>query len=78
MLVEHPQEQGKGLRLAWKNLLPAKDTFMACRMPSLSLIFSISATYCCARGPSLLLSSASAGCAASHSPEGMTPSNLQQ
>ena len=50
---------------------------MAMRMPSFSLIFSIRATYCSTRGATFSFSSASAGCAASTSAEGRTPSNLQ-
>ncbi len=62
--------------LTCKNLLPAKETFMAMRMPSLSLIFSIRAMYCSTRGATLPLRSVSAVCAASHVAEGMTPSSL--
>lgn len=46
------------------------------RMPSFSLIFSISARYCSTRGATFSFSSASAGCAASDADEGRTPSNL--
>ena len=42
----------------------------------LSLILSIRAMYCVTRGATLSFSSASAGAAASHSAEGITPSNL--
>ena len=49
---------------------------MAMRMPSLSLIFSMSPMYCSTRGATLLFSSSSAGFAATQLAGGMTPSNL--
>lgn len=62
----------------WKNLLPAAEMVMTRRMPSLSLIFSSAATYCCTSGPTRPFNSATAACAASDVPAGMMPPYLQQ